>query len=623
MCIFINENKACTMHSKWLIAVYVLLFSLCGNALAADDDLLDPEKAFAVSVAVAADGQSLAVKWDIAKDYHLYGDSLRVTSASPGVILGEASRKKGPIIFDKGLKKMTEVLTVSTVMDIPLISAPKNFEIEVGNQGCSDAGVCYFPMTQTFQIALPAAVAKQGAQNGASKAADTSATNKTAGAIETPDEESRVANALGSGSLVKVVMLFALLGLLLAFTPCVLPMVPILSSIIIGQKGEMTRGRGFALSASYSLGMAVVYTSLGVAAGLAGEGLAAALQTPAVLMTFSALLALLALSMFDVYQLQMPAFIQERLNSTSNRLTSGSFISIFVMGALSALVVGPCVAAPLAGALVYISKSRDVVTGGVALFSMAVGMSVPLLLTGLSAGSLLPRVGKWMEGVKYFFGFMLLGVALWMVEPVLPEWLQMLAWGVMLLVIAAFMEIFEGVQAHHTAHKHPAKHLKKGFALAILFLGIAEIAGVTIGNGTLLRPLKGLSISKSAEASENNLVFSPVTNLEQLESAIKNSAKPVMLDFYADWCTSCKEMEAITFPDQQVKQKLAGYTLLRADVTSNSASSKALLKKFGLFGPPAIIVLDQAGNELPSARMIGFLGPDAFLNKLAAVQISN
>lgn len=614
-----EEDKVCTMHSKWLIAVSVLLFSLWGNAQAADD-LLDPEKAFAVSVAVAADGQSLAVKWDIAKDYHLYGDSLRVASASPGVILGEASRKKGPVIFDKGLNKMTEVLTGSLVMDIPLISAPMNFEIEVGNQGCSDAGVCYFPMTQTFQVALPAPVARQGIRNVAIKAADTSA---TASAIETPGEDSRVASALGSGNLVKVVMLFTLLGLLLAFTPCVLPMVPILSSIIIGQKGEMTRGRGFALSASYSLGMAIVYTSLGVAAGLAGEGLAAALQTPAVLMTFSALLALLALSMFDVYQLQMPAFIQEKLNSTSNRLTSGRFIPVFVMGALSALVVGPCVAAPLAGALVYISKSRDVVTGGVALFSMAVGMSVPLLLTGLSAGSLLPRVGKWMEGVKYFFGFMLLGVALWMVEPVLPEWLQMLAWGVLLLVIAVFMEIFEGAQAHHTAHKHPAKHLKKGFALAILFLGIAEIAGVTIGNGTLLRPLKGLSVSKSAEASENHLIFSPVTNLEQLESAVRNSGKPVMLDFYADWCTSCKEMEAITFPDQKVKQKLDGYTLLRADVTRNSESSKALLKKFNLFGPPAIIVLDQAGNELPSARMIGFLGPDAFLNKLSAVKISN
>ena len=324
--------------------------------------------------------------------------------------------------------------------------------------------------------------------------------------------------------------------------------------------------------------------------------------------------------MFDVYQLQMPAFIQEKLNSTSNRLTSGSFVSVFVMGALSALVVGPCVAAPLAGALVYISKSRDVLTGGVALFSMAVGMSVPLLLTGLSAGSLLPRVGKWMEGVKYFFGFMLLGIALWMVEPVFPVWLQMLAWGVLFLVIAAFMDIFEGTQAHHTAHKHPGKNLKKGLAIGIMFLGIAEIAGVTIGNGTLLSPLKGLSVSKSAEASENHLVFSPVMNIDQLESAIKNSSKPVILDFYADWCTSCKEMEVITFSDQEVEQKLDGYTLLRADVTSNSESSKALLKKFGLFGPPAIIVLDQAGNELASARMIGFLGPDAFLNKLSVVR---
>ena len=606
------------MHRKWLIAACVL-FILCGNTQAADD-LLDPEKAFAVSVTASVDGQSLAVKWDIAKGYHLYGDSLRVASTSPDVILGNANRKKGPIVFDKGLNKMTEVLTGSPIMDIPLISAPKNFEIEVSNQGCSDAGVCYFPMTQTFKVALPAAVTKRGDQEATSKAAGVPAENNTARAIEAPSEDSRIAGALGSGSLIKVTMLFTLLGLLLAFTPCVLPMVPILSSIILGQKGEMTRSRGFALSASYSLGMAIVYTALGVAAGLAGEGLAAALQTPAVLMTFSALLALLALSMFDAYQLQMPAFIQEKLNNTSNRLTSGSFVSVFIMGALSALVVGPCVAAPLAGALVYISKSRDVLTGGVALFSMAVGMSVPLLLTGLSAGSLLPRVGKWMEGVKYFFGFMLLGVALWMVEPVLPEWLQMLAWGLLFLVIAAFMDIVEVTQAHHTAHKHPAKHFKKGVAIGIVFLGIAEIAGVTIGNGTLLRPLKGLSVSKSAEASENQLIFRPVTNVEQLESAIKNSGKPVILDFYADWCTSCKEMEAITFSDQKVKQKLDGYTLLRADVTSNSESSKALLKKFSLFGPPAIIVLDQAGNELASARMIGFLGPDAFLNKLSIVR---
>lgn len=606
------------MFKKWLIAACVL-FVLCGNTQAVDD-LLDPEKAFAVSVTASADGQSLAVKWDIAKGYHLYGDSLRVASTSPDVILGNANRKKGPIVFDKGLNKMTEVLTGSPVMDIPLVSAPKNFEIEVSNQGCSDAGVCYFPMTQTFKVALPAAVARQGSQDAAGKGTATVPIKDDTANPETPSEDNRIASALGSGSLIKVVLLFTLLGLLLAFTPCVLPMVPILSSIILGQKGEMTRGRGFALSASYSLGMAIVYTSLGVAAGLAGEGLAAALQTPAVLMTFSALLALLALSMFDVYQLQMPSFIQEKLNNTSNRMSSGNFASVFIMGALSALVVGPCVAAPLAGALVYISKSRDVLTGGVALFSMAVGMSVPLLLTGLSAGSLLPRVGKWMEGVKYFFGFMLFGVALWMVEPVMPEWLQMLAWGVLFLVIATFMDIFEVTQAHHTTHKHPAKNFKKGLAIGIVFLGIAEIAGVTIGNGTLLRPLKGLSVSKPAEAGENQLIFSPVTNLEQLESAIKNSGKPVLLDFYADWCTSCKELEAMTFADQKVKQKLGGYTLLRADVTSNSESSKALLKKFGLFGPPAIIVLDQGGNEMASARMIGFLGPDAFLSKLSAVR---
>ena len=349
---------------------------------------------------------------------------------------------------------------------------------------------------------------------------------------------------------------FALAGLLLSFTPCVLPMVPILSSIVLGQGGAGSRGRGLALSAAYSLGMALVYTAMGVAAGLAGEGLAAALQTPWVLGTFAALLVVLSLSMFGVYALQIPAAWQSRLHAASGRFQGGRYGGVFLMGGVSALIVGPCVAAPLAGALVYISQTRDVVLGGVALFAMACGMSVPLLVVGLSAGSLLPRTGAWMVWVKRGFGVMLLAVAAWMVWPVLP---------------------FGRTEAAPGSDLH-----------------------ATPGDG---------------------VVFRRIRTAAELDEAVRTAGRPVLFDFYADWCVACKEMERFTFTDPAVKARMNAMLLLQVDVTANNADDKALMRRYGLFGPPAILLFDAAGRELPAHRVIGFLRPGAFLAHLEAAPL--
>ena len=474
------------------------------------DDFLDPNDAFKSEVIV--ENNSITVTWTIAEGYHLYADKMSIT-ANSSAALGTLNLPKGEIKYDKVLEKDTEKFHGIIKTTIPIVSAQTSFDITLGFQGCAEAGLCYPPQEriQTINISNPI----------------------------TGSDENKIASALSSGSLWQISSLFLVLGVLLSFTPCVLPMVPILSSIIVGEGTNLTKTKGFVMSIAYSLGMALVYTMLGVAAGLAGEGLAGALQHPAVLSVFSLLLIGLALSMFDVYTLQMPSFVQSKLNDTSSKMPGGKLASVFVMGALSALVVGPCVAAPLAGALVYISKTRDVLIGGTALFSMALGMSVPLLLTGLSAGSLLPRAGKWMNNVKKFFGILLIGVAVWMVSPVFMKW-----------------------------------------------------------------------FSKQEHSN-----FKTITNVAQLDQEISTSSKPIMLDFYADWCVACKEFEKFTFTDSRVAEKMNGYTLLRVDVTANDADGKALLKQFELFGPPGIILIEPKSGKVIN-KIIGYKKADEFITLL-------
>jgi thiol:disulfide interchange protein DsbD len=385
-------------------------------------------------------------------------------------------------------------------------------------------------------------------------------------------------------------------------------MVPILSSIIVGEGAKVSRRRGFLLSVTYALGMALVYTALGVAAGLAGEGLAATLQNPWVLSAFALLMVLMSLSMFGFYQLQLPAALQTKLTQASGQQSAGKLIGVFVMGAISALIVGPCVAAPLAGALVYISQTRDVVIGGSALFAMAVGMSVPLLLVGISAGSLLPRAGVWMESVKRFFGVLMLAVALWMVAPVIPVSAQMLGWAALGIGYGAFL--LWGKSSASSAW------FAKAFGVAFMVCGALQLVGGVTGGRDVWMPLAHLGGARESVHTQ----FVKVRSVAELDAALaQTNGKSAMLDFYADWCVSCKEMEKFTFTDPRVQTRFGEMILLQIDVTANNADDKAMLKRFNLFGPPGIILFDGRGQEVPHGRVIGYQKADKFLQSLSVL----
>lgn len=590
---------------------------ILGGTASAADEYLDPAQAFRASTRLL-DTRTVEVRFDIASGYHLYRDRIVIADATAGARLGAPAVPHGQSEFDETFGKQVETLRGTVAIQVPVTSAGADFGVPLSYQGCADKGLCYPPQNGGVTVrvkdgalqsvawvpeGLPPASASAAA---ASSAATTLAT--TPPGADAPQAGS-VESALRSGHLLSVAGVFMLAGLLLSFTPCVLPMVPILSSIIVGNGAPVSRMRGFGLAAAYSLGMALVYTALGVAAGLLGEGLAAALQNPWVLGAFALLLAILSLSMFGVFELQMPSAVQSRLSESSGQLSGGKYAGVFVMGGLSALIVGPCVAAPLAGALVFISQTRDVVIGGLALFSLACGMSVPLLLVGLSAGSLLPKTGVWMEGMKRLFGVLLLGVALWIVAPVLSATVLMLIIGAALLLGAGYL--FEraapGASGWH--------RLRQGVVLLLAVLGVAQVAGALSGAENVLQPLAHLA-SGSDRATVSTRASSPefrrIHNVAELEAVLRAEHRPAMLDFYADWCVSCKEMEHLTFNQPAVRSRLGSALLLQVDVTANSADDKALLKRFGLFGPPGILFFDASGHEQANARVVGFMPPEKF-----------
>jgi thiol:disulfide interchange protein DsbD len=586
---------------KWMRALLALVMLCCAWARAGD--FLEPEQAFQLQGELR-DARTLRLTWTIAPGYHLYRDRLSFDGSVEAPALPAGLRK-----FDENFNKEMETYQDKLVVDLPVKgSAP--FTLTVGYQGCADAGLCYSPATQRYRVD-PAVPGKLTALSDAAPTPSATATSAPpTAALE--DDSSLAQRTLQSGSAWRIGLGFLAFGLLLSFTPCVLPMVPILSSIIVGE-GAVSRSRGLALAAAYSLGMALVYTSLGVAAGLAGEGLAGALQKPWVLLTFGGLLVALALSMFDVYQLQLPSGLQSRLSEKSSGMSGGKFAGVFVMGALSALIVGPCVAGPLAGALLYISQTRNVWTGGWALFSMAAGMSVPLLLTGVSAGSLLPRAGAWMNGVKKVFGLLLIAVAIWMVSPVFSVTVNMLLWGVFALLCAVFLHVFEPLQAGAQLRAYIGKTL----GLAFLIGGLFELTGAASAGRDVLQPLGHLSVARTeqAPAEGREVHFNRIKTAAELDQILATSSTPVMLDFYADWCVSCKEMERFTFAKTEVAGKLKQVRLLQVDVTANNADDKELMKRFGLFGPPGIILFN-GGKEIPNSRVIGFLAPAPFVQHL-------
>jgi thiol:disulfide interchange protein DsbD len=393
-------------------------------------------------------------------------------------------------------------------------------------------------------------------------------------------------------------------------------MLPILSSIIAGSDGPVSRRKALGLAASYSLGMALVYASLGIAAGLAGEGLAARLQSPPVLALFAALLAVFALSMFDVYELRLPAALATRMTAHSQRLPAGQLAGVFVMGAVSALIVSPCVSAPLAGALVFISQTRDVALGGSALFSLAAGMSVPLMVVGGSTGDWLPKSGPWMTSVKRAFGVLLFAVAIWIVQPVLPDWAALGAWGLLLLVTGFMLRPFD--PHHHTHAAAPRTWLKQAFGVVALILGAMQIVGAASGGSDPLRPVQHLVPATAMAVPGDGVRFRPVRSSAELDELLRSPGRTVMLDFYADWCVSCKEMERFTFSDPTVSQLMSRALLLKADVTANNADDRELLRRFHLFGPPGTIFFDAQGREIDGLRVIGFQNAERFARTLQA-----
>ncbi len=578
-----------------------LLFFALLAFTASGEEFLDPAVAFQPS-ARALDGQTIEIVYRIAKGYYLYRDKLRFATDSDAVELGEPRLPKGKEKDDDSFGKV-EVYYDKLTLRLPVergVSGPLPLSLKLTSQGCAEAGVCSPPQTQTLKLTLP----------------DPATTPSLAAEENLGDESGAIAAALRDAGFWTSLAFFFAAGIGLALTPCVLPMIPILSGIIAGQGKQASHARGFALSLIYVLGMALTYALAGVAAGLSGTLFSAALQNAWALGAFALIFVLLSLSMFGFYELQMPSALQSRLSEQSGHLQGGRGIGVFLMGALSALIVGPCVAAPLAGALLYIGQTGDAMFGGTALFVMALGMGAPLIAVGVAGGSLLPRTGPWMKGVKKGFGVLLLATALWLLAPVLPEVVSMIGWALLLIIPAIYLHALDPLPPRASG----GQRFWKGIGIVMLLCGAALLIGALAGGRDPLQPLAGLRAGAGVSAAEPaKLAFEPVRSVAELERRIAAADRPVMLDFYADWCVSCKEMEKYTFSDPAVRDKLAGFTLLKADVTANSAEDKALLARFQLFGPPGIIFFAADGRQIDELRIVGFQNAASFLRNLERV----
>ncbi|MFX4212482.1 protein-disulfide reductase DsbD [Aliarcobacter butzleri] len=559
-----------------LLILFIYSFSLeLGNKV------LEPEEAFKVKFIKNED--SLNIKFELGKDIYLYHDKLQINILKPQKIeITKELNIPKPVNYEEFIVHFDDLnLTIPYNLLKSKVDS-KEFEIELKFQGCSKAGLCYAPMSQKQILVLN--------------------TNIQDGVSTNINETDSIANSLKEKNLLLVLLTFFGFGLLLSLTPCVFPMIPILSSIIVGaSKNEtMTASRGFFLSLVYVLSMSVAYTIAGVIAGIFGANLQVALQNPYVLVIFALIFVALAFSMFGYFEIRLPQAIQNRVNKTTDGKEKQGVVGIAVMGFLSALIVGPCVAPPLAGALVYIGQTGDAILGGLALFVMSLGMGVPLLLIGLGAGKFMPKPGGWMESITKIFGIVMLGVAIWLLDRVLNATIIIYLWALLLLGSAIYLKIYQHI-------------LTQLITVVIFILGVVLFVGAISGATNPLNPLEKFTSSKMTQVSDEKLIFKKVKNIQELELAIKNSNKPVMLDFWASWCVSCKELEEITFQDEQVINKLQEFTLLKADVTENNDEDKALQKKFGVVGPPALIFWDKDKNEIQASRIIGYKNPKDFL----------
>ncbi|WP_018871848.1 protein-disulfide reductase DsbD [Thioalkalivibrio sp. ALJ16] len=590
------------------------LGELSGEVGAADD-LLEPEKAFAASLE-AISQNAVILRFEIADGYYLYRDQLDVRVAEgEGIELGPVNPPDGELQEDEFFGE-TQVYRDQVEILVPVLRDADDvadITLAIDYQGCWDGGVCYPPLTQEVAVTFASDLAAE---------ADTDALPATGDAPREDDEatapvtqQDRIAAQLADGQIWLVALAFFGFGLLLTFTPCVFPMIPILSNIIIGQKNLTTR-KAFLISLVFVLAMALTYTIAGVFAGLAGANLQAAFQNPWIIGTFVAIFIALAMSMFGFYELQMPASVQSKLSQISNKQEGGTYMGAGIMGFLSALIVGPCVTAPLIGALLYISHTGDAVLGGIALFALSMGMGAPLLAIGTSAGRLLPKAGPWMDTIKAVFGVGLLAIGIWLLERVIPGELAMFLWAILLIVTAVYMGALrtlpEGTSGWYT--------LWKGLGVVILIYGVLLMLGAATGGKDIFRPLATLNqpaVTATGEQSgPTEMQFTYIDSLEDLERELEQARgnnQPVFLDFYADWCVDCVRLDRTTFQDQRVINAMADVHLLKVDVTDNTSEHRNLMREFSLFGPPAMIFWDADGNELRNYRNVGYLNADRFL----------
>ena len=574
---------------KLLLLICTFIYSFSAGL---NQEFLEPNEAFKPTFTKNED--SINFKLDLGRDIYLYADKLKVFIIKPEKIeITKEINIPKAVAYEEFVVHFNNLdLTIPFSLLKSKVES-NDYEIEIKFQGCSKLGLCYAPMSEKYLLTFDNNISKIQTIKEEQQAETT-----------TLNETDSIANSLKDGNLILVLATFFGFGLLLSLTPCVFPMIPILSSIIVGaSKNEvMSAKKGFFLSFIYVLSMSAAYTIAGVIAGIFGANLQVALQNPYVLVVFASVFVALAFSMFGYFEIKLPQSLQTKLNKTTDGKEKQGIIGVAIMGFLSALIVGPCVAPPLAGALVYIGQTGDAVLGGMALFVMSLGMGVPLLLIGLGAGRFMPKPGGWMENITKIFGIIMLGVAIWLLDRVLSPSIIMSLWALLFLATAIYLKTQSNMIAE--------------LASSVLFiLGVVLLVGLISGSTNPLKPLEKLTGSANV-IKEDKLVFHKIKNISELELAIKNSNKPVLLDFWASWCVACKEFEEITFKDEEVIQKLQGFTLLKADVTQNNDEDKALQKMFGVVGPPALIFWDKEKKEVNSSKIVGYKNPKEFLEIL-------
>ena len=591
------------------------LQNLRGMASTPEQDFLHPDQAFVMSASV--DGPNVInVQWQIADGYYLYHDKFTFE-----IIEGAASVEASSIVVPLGKTKedpsfgSVEINTGDIAIDVPLLRTQDSespVTLQIGYQGCKDNSLCYPPIKKAVPLILSAVTAANSNVTGASNvsAQPEPFAGAAGGSIEI-SEQDEFTQKLKEGSLLLNILLFFGAGLLLAVTPCVFPMIPILSGIIVGQEKTVTHARGFVLSLVYVFAMALTYAVIGVVAAMAEMNIQAAAQNVWVISIFCLVFVALALSMFGFYEIQMPSALQDRLVRISNSQQGGTLSGVAIMGAVSAIIVGPCVAPPLIGVLAYISQTGDKLLGGTALFTMGMGMGVPLLAIGASAGSLLPKAGGWMDTVKKVFGVGLLAIAIWFLARVVSPTVELYLWAALLIISAIYMGALDQLDKNAGWAR-----LWKGIGLLMLTYGLLLMVGASSGSENFYKPLESFaSASGNATKSEDKLVFKRIKSVADLDRELDLAAQngqSTMLDFYADWCIECIRMESNTFTQANVHQALNKVVLLQADVTANDDTDKELLRRFGIYGPPAILFFDRNGDERTAYRMFGYANAEKF-----------